>query len=264
MKRRTDNPESHSLAAKKVRGESRTVKGKFQDEKESKVVPLVALTINQGKYIEALKTKQLVYAVGSSGSGKTFVACLHAVNKFLRGECEKIVLIRPYEFVGRSVGLRPGTNIEKLLPIAQSMVEPIKEALGMGQFEYALEHEQIILESLEDCRGRSYKNSVIVVDECSNTDTKAMQTLVTRIGEGSQMICCGDSASWQQDIKGESGLAYITKLLKKLKTDKPTYLNEADFDNLYNNIAIVNFTTEDVVRSGIASLFVKAFDKEQI
>lgn len=247
--------------AKQESGEHRKVNPKFEEEKIAKLVQLEAKTANQSEYIKLLKSKQLVFASGSSGVGKTFVACTHAVNKYLKGECERIVLIRPYEFVGRSTGLRPGTNEEKLFPIMQSMLEPIQTALGQGQFEYALEHGHLVLESLEDCRGRSYKNSVIIVDESSNTDVKAMQTLVTRIDSGSQMIFCGDSAPWQKDIKGESGLTFILDLIKKLRKDNVQYLNEDDKEELYNNIGIINFTKNDVVRSGLASLFVKAFDE---
>lgn len=261
-KRRSINPESHSLSAKKDRGEQKIVKHKFDEEKEAKVINIVPKTANQKVYLELLKSKQLVYAVGSSGSGKTYLACLHAVNSFLKGGFERIVLIRPYEFVGRSIGLRPGSGIEKLLPIMQSMLEPIKEALGAGKFEYCLEHGQIILEALEDCRGRSYKNSIIIVDESSNADIKSMQTLVTRVDEGSQLIFCGDTQPWQCDIKGESGLSWILKTMAKIRKEKPEYLDEDDFTELYNNIGVVTFTQEDVVRSGLAKLFVKVFDVE--
>ncbi|QCQ64527.1 PhoH [Rheinheimera phage vB_RspM_Barba30A] len=237
------------------------VRQKFVEEKQAKVYPLVAKTANQAKYIEMLKTKQLVYSVGASGSGKTFVACVHAVNRFLKGEVDRIVLIRPYESVGRSIGLRPGTTTEKLMPIMQSMLDPIRQILGNGQFEYALENGQIVMEALEDCRGRSYKRSVIVVDEGSNTDIKTMQTLVTRIDEGSQMIVCGDTKPWQQDIKGDSGLTFILNLIHSLRKETPSYLDGDDYAELTNNIGMVYFDRDDVVRSGLAKLFVKAFDE---
>lgn len=261
-KRRTDNPEAHTLAAKKARGATKVINDKFLAEKEAKIINIVPRTENQVKYLDLLKTKQLVYAVGSSGVGKTFIACQHAVNKLLKDEVERIVLIRPYEFVGRSVGLRPGTTIEKLLPIMQSMLEPIKEALGEGKYNYALEHGQLVLESLEDCRGRSYKNSIIIVDESSNADKKTMQTLVTRIDQGSQLIFCGDTADWQCDIKGDSGLKWILELMQKVRSQKPDYLDQDDYNQLYTNIGVVTFNRHDVVRSGLARLFVKMFDEE--
>lgn len=254
--------------SKVVRGEQqimadRKIKEKFREIKDSKVFNIQPMNHNQARYLELLKTKQLVFSLGSSGAGKTFLACTYAVNEYLKGNVDGIVLIRPYEFVGRSTGLRPGNNTEKLLPIMQSMIDPIKQVLGEAEFEYALEHGKIILESLEDCRGRSYKKKFIIVDEASNTDIKAMQTLVTRIDEGSQMVFCGDSAEWQKDIKGESGLVWINNLITRLRRDKPWYLDQDDNDELYNNIGVVTFGREDVVRSGLAKLFVKVFDEER-
>lgn len=236
-------------------------KAKFEEEAKVKLFDLKPMTPAQVKYLECLKTKQLCFAVGASGAGKTFVACVWAVNKFLEGQFERIVLIRPYEFVGRTIGMRPGSSEDKLLPVMQSMLDPIRQVLGAGKFEYALENGQIIMEALEDCRGRSYKNTIIVVDEGSNTDVKAIQTLVTRLDKGSQMVVCGDTAKWQQDIKGESGLKFILDLIHKLRKENPEYLDENDWTELTNNIGIVNFTRDDVVRSGLAKLFVKAFDE---
>ena len=261
MKGANNSPETR---ATKVRDKKpRVVKEKFVEENLAKVVELLPKTPNQKYYIDLLKSKDIVYAVGSSGSGKTFVACTFAVNRLLRKEIERIVLIRPYEFVGRSIGLRKGTSEEKLMPIMQSMVEPIKNALGNGKFEYAVEHDQIVLEALEDCRGRSYKNAIVIVDESSNIDIKSMQTLVTRLDQGSQLIFCGDTAPWQKDIKDESGLSWILNLIQTVRKNKPEYLDSDDYDELYNNIGIVNFTKEDVIRSGLSRLFVKIFDEER-
>jgi len=236
-------------------------KEKFEEESKAKLFDLKPKTAAQVQYLQNLKSKQLNFAIGASGAGKTFVACVYAVNRFLEGDFERIVLIRPYEFVGRSIGMRPGSAEEKLMPIMQSMIDPIKQVLGAGKFQYALEHGQIVLEALEDCRGRSYKKTCIILDEASNADVKAIQTLVTRVDEGSQMIVCGDTASWQQDIKGDSGLKFILELIKKLRKEKPEYLDGEDYEQLTNNIGIVTFTRDDVVRSGLAKLFVKAFDE---
>lgn len=247
--------------AKQEKGEVKHTNPKFEEEHLVKVVNIQPKTPNQKYYLELLKSKDIVFAVGSSGSGKTFLACTHATNQLLKKQIDKIVLIRPYEFVGRSVGLRPGTGQEKLLPIMQSMLEPVKNILGSGQYEYAIEHGQLVLEALEDCRGRSYKNAVIICDESTNMGVKEMQTLVTRIDEGSQIIFCGDTASWQKDISGQSGLSWILDLISKIRKEKPEYLDSDDYDELYNNIGIVNFTRDDVVRSGLSRLFVKVFDE---
>ena len=91
--------------SKVVRGEQqimadRKIKEKFREIKDSKVFNIQPMNHNQVKYLEFLKTKQLIFSLGSSGSGKTFLACTHAVNAYLKGDVDGVVLIRPYEFVG--------------------------------------------------------------------------------------------------------------------------------------------------------------------
>lgn len=248
--------------AKEAAQKTRVVKDKFQGEREAKAVNILPKNENQRKYIELLKTKTLVVAKGSSGTGKTWVSCTHAANRMLRGEIERIVLIRPYESVGKSIGMRPGTGEEKLLPLMQSMIQPLQDVFGKTHYEYLVEHQQIVLEALEDVRGRSYRNSVIVCDEAQNADIKTVQTLVTRIGEGSQLVLCGDGIQWQTDIKSQSGLEWLVEVIKKVRKDNPAYLDQEDINQLNNNIGVVTFTRDDVVRSGLTRLFVKIFDEE--
>ncbi len=222
-----------------------------------------AKTQNQKKFMDHLKLgRQIVMGFGSSGSGKTYVACVHAANQIMSGEIKKIVLTRPSDGVGKTIGYRKGDTNEKLAGPYQSMVEPLMLALGSEQYRAMLRKGQIVLEAMEDVRGRSYPDTCVIVDEASNTDRKSMQTLVTRAAKGGQIIFCGDTAPWQKDIKGESGLDWIITLIKKMRREHPDYLDQDDWDNLHNNIGIVEFTKDDVVRSGITKLFVKAFDEE--
>lgn len=224
---------------------------------------LEAKTPNQVKLIWHLKAgRQVIISYGSSGSGKTFVACVHAANQLMAGEIEKIVLTRPPDGVGKTIGYRKGDTNEKLSGPYQSMVEPLMMALGAEQYDMFLRKGKIVLEAMEDVRGRSYPNTCLIVDEASNTDIKCMQTLVTRVGKGGQIIFCGDTAAWQKDIKCPSGLDWLIALIKKMRSETPDYLDQDDWDNLHNNIGIVEFTRDDVVRSGITKLFVKAFDEE--
>jgi phosphate starvation-inducible PhoH-like protein len=204
----------------------------------------------------------VVVGSGSSGSGKSFVACVHAANEFLKGNYRQIVLLRPVEPVsGKTLGFRPGTALDKMQEAYQSMYEPLKVVFGSQHFDYLLEKGDIVPCAIEMVRGRSFYRSIIIVDEGSNCDVKTMKTLVSRIGEGSQLIICGDQASWQQDIKGDSGLTWLLDVVHQVRKDDPSWLNVEDKHNLYNEIGFVKFTKDDVVRSGISSLFVKIFDE---
>lgn len=272
MRKKTpDNPMNEDLnqvtrhrtrAGKVASGEQKGIKPKFVEERAAKIYPLEAKTPNQKKYIDLLKSKTVVCASGSSGVGKTFVAAVYAANEFLKGNFNQIVLLRPVEPVsGKTLGYRPGTVGEKLFEAYQSMYEPLRIVFGPQHFDYLIDKGDITPLAIEMVRGRSFYKSIIIVDEASNCDIKTIKTLVSRIGEGSQLVICGDQASWQQDIKGDSGLVWLMDTIHKVRKDNPDWLNEEDKHHLYNEIGFVNFTKEDVVRSGISSLFVKIFDE---
>lgn len=255
QKNRKEHPE---------KGTGRVVKEKFQEQRERSVKPLQAKNANQKKYLHALNNYTITLGMGASGSGKTYVACYDAGTKLIKGDVEKIVLIRPYEQVGRSIGARPGDTKEKLLPLMQSMLDPLKEVLGEGHFQYCLDNGKIVMEALEDVRGRSYKgNTIVIVDEAQSVDKDTMKTLVTRTGEDCKLVLCGDGAPWQIDIRGKSGLIWFSDLIKELRKFEVDYLDEYDEWELHNNIGIVEFTSADSVRSGITRMLVKVFDEEK-
>lgn len=248
-------------ASKEASGTEKIVKEKFLAEKEAKIFPLLAKTPNQQKYIDLLKSKSVIIANGSSGSGKSWVGCVFAANEFLKGNFKRIVLLRPVEPVsGKSLGFRPGTVQDKCYEAYQSMYEPLREVFGQQHFDYLIDKGDISTEAIEMVRGRSFYKSIIIVDEASNCDVKTMKTLVSRIGEGSKLIICGDTASWQQDIKGVSGLSWLLETIHTVRKANPEWLTDEDRDNLYNGIGVVKFTKDDCVRSGISALFVKIFD----
>lgn len=215
-------------------------------------------TENQSVYMDFLKKRQLVIAEGSAGTGKTFLACVHAANKLLTNDVEQIILIRPYEHVGRSIGLRPGSSEEKLQPLMQAMLNVLEDVLGTSHFELCKKSKKIVMEALEDIRGRSYAKSILIVDEGQNIDVNGMKALLTRLEEDSQLVICGDTK--QQDLKGASGLAFLHALLKKMKDTEPAWLTRDELTVLHRGIGHVEFTERDIVRSGLTKIFVKAFD----
>lgn len=235
-------------------------KEKFVEEAKRKVFDIKPMTENQAKYLKLLRTKDFIIGHGASGSGKTFLACVHAANRYLKGEVEKIILVRPYEHVGRSIGMRPGDGRTKLTPLMQSMLQTIEMVVGKAHMEYMITHNLLVLEALEDIRGRSYSDSVLVIDEGQNVDIPAMKALLTRSGDNCQIIVCGDSL--QQDIKTTPGIAWVIALTEKAKRLRPDVLNEENTNTLSNSIGHVEFTNDDIVRSGLCSLFVKLFDWE--
>lgn len=181
----------------------------------------------------------------------TFIACWHAAKRLHYGDVKKIVLIRAYQpLAGRSIGFLPGELEDKLKPYYQQMLDYFEDFLGAATVEIALKNKTIEICSLETIRGRSWEDTIVIVDESQSLFIPEVQALVTRMGENSQLIFCGDDSGVQTDVKvGMDGLNYLKEVIKKY--------NIAD-------TAFVKFTRDDIVRSGLTKEFVIAFEEEMI
>jgi phosphate starvation-inducible PhoH-like protein len=210
---------------------------------------LTARNETQKELISQLITSTLVAATGSAGTGKTIIACWHAAYKLHIGDIRKVVLIRAYQpLASRSIGFLPGTLDEKLMPYYQQMIDYFEDYLGKATTEIHLKQKTIEICSLETIRGRSWERAIIIVDEAQSLFVPEVQALVTRIGEGSQMIFCGDNSGTQTDVRiGMDGLTYLEQLVSRYEIDNATF---------------VKFTRDDIVRSGITKDFVVAFEEE--
>lgn len=206
---------------------------------------------NQEKLIEALRYNSLIAAIGSAGTGKTLLSCWHAAKSLNQRNVHKIVLIRAYQpLAGRTIGFMPGTAEEKLKPYYQQMLDYLEDYLGKGSLEIHLKQGTIEMCSLETIRGRSWDNTIVIVDESQNLFVSEVQALVTRLGENSQMIFCGDNTGLQSDVKnGLDGLSYLYKLINKYNI---------------SDTAFVQFTRDDICRSDITKEFVIAFEEEML
>lgn len=226
--------------------EQRVKKEKFQRQ----VFPdLQPLNQHQGDFIDALRYDTVIIGEGSAGVGKTMLACWWASKKLFYGDAKKVVLLRAYQpLAGRSIGLLPGTAEEKLMPYYQQMIDYFEDFLGVAQTEIALKAGNISICSLETIRGRSWDNAIVIVDEAQNLYVQEVQALVTRLGENSQMILCGDDSGLQSDIKNKmNGLTYLRKLVEKYQIPE---------------VSFIKFNKDDVVRSGITKSFVFALEDE--
>ena len=222
-------------------------------EKFARVQFPVLLPMNekQSKLLEALKYNTLVVASGSAGTGKTLLACWHAAKRLHYGDVKKIVLIRAYQpLAGRSIGFLPGELQDKLKPFYQQMLDYFEDYLGKASTEIHLKNSTIEICSLETIRGRSWSDSIVIVDEAQSLFVPEVQALCTRVGENSQIIFCGDDSGIQTDVKtGMNGLSYLNKLVIKYNI---------------SDTAFVEFTRDEIVRSGLTKEFVIAFEEEML
>lgn len=223
----------------------RTFNEKFEDERCQKAKPIVAKTENQKLYLKYLQTKQMVGGFGRAGSGKSFVAVSHAANKLINGEISHIYITRPYISLGKSPGLYPGTVYEKMLPFIQNTLNILKERLGVNDYENKVRSGQIVVIPMETMRGMSFKDSAVIIEEFQNTTPEEVKAITTRLEESSVLYLTGDDL--QSDIRGENGVQFLKRLVK-------------DFD-LGDEVGIVEFGIDDIVRSGLTRRFCMIYDE---
>ncbi len=200
----------------------------------------------QRAYIRALKTHDLVFALGPAGTGKTFLAVAHGVESLLKGRHARLIITRPAVEAGERLGFLPGDMAEKLDPYLQPVWDALDDVLGSKDLEKRRQLGQIELAPLAFMRGRTLKDAYIVVDEAQNATKAQMRMLLTRLGEGSRMSVSGDPT--QSDLPGASlsGLAHAIELLE----------DEED-------IAVTRFSASDVVRHPLVARIVRRYESTQ-
>jgi phosphate starvation-inducible PhoH-like protein len=220
---------------------------KFSEERT--LAPIVPKTKNQERYIDFLKTHQVVIAEGSAGSGKTFIAAAHAADRIRHNKIDKIIVARPYVQTGRHSGSKPGTSLEKLYPYVRNILDVVQDRLGFNVFHNLLKdglRGRIEVQEVESIRGRSFDlPSILIIEEAQQTTPEEMESIVTRIGEDCQLIITGDPL--QKDIKGLSGLEWLSSFVER------------------HNIEVghVKFLPEDCVRSGFVGQVLRGLDKDR-
>lgn len=179
-------------------------------------------------------------------TGKTFLAASYAANMYAAREIDKIIITRPNISVGKDLGYFPGTLEEKIAPWVAPVLDVLTEQLGKGVVDTAIKSGNIEMAPLSTMRGRSFKNSFVLMDEAQNLTIPEMKMFLTRVGQNCKVVINGDIR--QSDIKDNSGsgLAKIIHLVKKYNMDIP----------------IVEFGIEDIVRSDICKQWIIAFEEE--
>ena len=195
----------------------------------------------QSALLNAIYHSTMTIAIGTAGTGKTFCSASKVAQLFLKGGYDKIVLTRPNVSTGRSVGFFPGTVEEKLGVWLQPLLTVLKEAFGDGRYEYLISKKQIMIQPLETVRGQSFRDALILVDECQNLEWGEIEALTTRIGDNSKMILMGDPK--QSDVANGMAIEKFVTMCKKYNIEIP----------------VVRFGLDDVVRSDIVGQLVKAF-----
>ena len=223
-------------------------KQKWEEDRQQrgKAIHIQPKTLNQELFLKSMRENIITIGSGSAGSGKSFLACYYAASELLAGNIQKIVITRPYVAVsGRTTGFKPNTDLEKLRAFVLPMIGYLSEVLGRGMVEEQLQlADKIELAPLESIRGRSFDNAFIIVDECSNTTIGEIQAISTRLGENTRACYIGDT---KQCDTQHNGLEWFTNVVEK---------------HYIQDVGVVRFTHDDIVRSGMVKQLVIAFERE--
>jgi phosphate starvation-inducible PhoH-like protein len=215
-------------------------------EKERALPPIKALTATQADYLDALRCSPQTIVLGPAGTGKTWIAATHAADLLRKRLINKIILTRPNVPCGRSLGFFPGSMEDKFAPWAAPIIEAIKDRIGTAAYEIALKNGDIEMVPFEVMRGRSWKNAFILLDEAQNTTPAEIKMFLTRIGEDCTVVINGDVS--QCDLDRGSGLSTVIHLIKSQMLSVP----------------VIEFGPDDIVRSGICAMWVKAFGEAKL
>ena len=205
-----------------------------------------AKTIGQREYVQAIRSKDLVFCVGPAGTGKTYLAVVLAVQAMKTGSAKRIILTRPAVEAGESLGFLPGDLKEKVDPYLRPLYDALHNVLGAEQTERLMERGVIEIAPLAYMRGRTLDDAFVILDEAQNTTKAQMKMFLTRLGFGSKMIITGDKTQIDLPRGMDSGLIAAETVLKSVTDIHFQYLEAGD-----------------VVRHPLVAKIIEAYEEEQ-
>lgn len=182
---------------------------------DTKLNVVRAKSDNQRAYLKSINDNKMTFCVGPAGTGKTYLAVHMAAQMLQREKVSKIVLCRPVVPAGEDLGFLPGDFREKLDPYLRPLYDAFRDFLEPGQLKAYLDEETIEISPLSYMRGRTFNNSVIVLDEAQNVTVRQMKLFLTRMGRDSKMIINGDVTQIDLDHVN-SGLVDACQLLQDI------------------------------------------------
>ena len=197
----------------------------FIQTKKRKIIPR---SQNQKKYFELLNNKNIVFAIGPAGTGKTFLAVAKAVSCLQKGLIKKIILSRPAVEAGEKLGFLPGDLKEKVDPFLRPIYDALYEMMPYDQVEKKIENGTIEIAPIAFMRGRTLEECYIILDEAQNSTKIQMKMFLTRFGKNSKMVVVGDKTQIDLVTKHVSGLLDAEIKLKNMKDIGFIYLSDKD------------------------------------
>ena len=201
-------------------------------------------TVNQKRYVDAIRRGTITFGIGPAGTGKTFLAVALAAAALSRREVNRIILTRPAVEAGERLGFLPGDLMAKIDPYLRPLFDALHDMLDAERVAQALERGQIEVAPLAFMRGRTLNDSFIILDEAQNTTPEQMKMIMTRLGFNSKMVVTGDITQIDLPKDQKSGLITVSEILEGIE-----------------GIEFIRFGGEDVVRHRLVQRIVEAYDE---
>ena len=205
---------------------------------------IVPRTPAQAHYMRELSTHDMIFALGPAGTGKTYIAVAQAVSQLITGSVQRLILSRPAVEAGEKLGFLPGDMKDKVDPYLRPLYDALHDCLPAEQVERRIASGEIEIAPIAFMRGRTLADAFVILDEAQNTTPAQMKMFLTRFGQNSRMVICGDPN--QTDLPGgvaASGLADATMRLEGVE-----------------GLSMTRFSSADVVRHPIVGRIVEAYE----
>ena len=206
--------------------------------------PIKARSENQQRLVEAYEQKDMVFAIGPAGTGKTYTAIALAVKALKEKTARKIILCRPAVEAGEKLGFLPGDMKDKIDPYLQPLYDALEDMIPQVKLQDMMEKKVIQIAPLAFMRGRTLLDAVVILDEAQNTTPAQIRMFLTRMGWNTKMMITGDLT--QVDLpKGQrSGLREAYDLLRDIE-----------------GISFIEMNQKDIVRHKLVTRIVNAYER---
>jgi len=205
---------------------------------------IVPRSATQATYMESLTRDDIIFALGPAGTGKTYIAVAQAVAQLITGSVQRLILSRPAVEAGEKLGFLPGDMKEKVDPYLRPLYDALNDCLPAEQVERRIASGEIEIAPIAFMRGRTLADAFIILDEAQNTTPMQMKMFLTRFGQNSRMVVCGDPN--QTDLPGGMGASGLNDAVARLEG--------------VEGFGTIRFTASDVVRHPIVGRIVQAYE----
>lgn len=209
-------------------------------------VKIKARTVNQKKLVQEINVKDMVFAIGPAGTGKTYTAVAMAVRALKAKEVKRIVLTRPAVEAGENLGFLPGDLKEKLDPYLMPLYDALRDMIPHEKLADLLEFGVIEIAPLAFMRGRTLDKAFVILDEAQNTTPMQMKMFLTRMGMTAKFVITGDMTQVDLPYKQKSGLAHVLDVLKDIE-----------------EIGVIRLGQSDIIRHSLVKKIVTAFEEAE-